>query len=262
MRARASTSVAPLAIAIASARCSTSAQRGATSTRSRKPITFIARAAAPTLPAWLVSDQDEAGRIGGRLRSSRRLKLRARLIVQPRSRARPASPRRARLAPKSHPLPCPKRCTPCSTSPSRRPAPPGRSSTAPRWTSTAAGQHRRRRTTSSPRSTTPPRPRSSTCCSRPTPATASWPRNRAARTARKDSEYVWIIDPLDGTTNFIHGLPTYAVSIALALRGQVQQAVVYDPARNDLFFASQGPRRVPQRQAPARLQAHAAWPTR
>ena len=55
-----------------------------------------------------------------------------------------------------------------------------------------------------------------------------------------DSEYVWIIDPLDGTTNFIHGLPTYAVSIALAYRNQVQQAVVYDPARNDLFYASKG----------------------
>ena len=56
----------------------------------------------------------------------------------------------------------------------------------------------------------------------------------------KDSDYLWIIDPLDGTTNFIHGLPVYATSIALALRGQVQQAVVYDPTRNDLFFASKG----------------------
>jgi myo-inositol-1(or 4)-monophosphatase len=56
----------------------------------------------------------------------------------------------------------------------------------------------------------------------------------------KHSEYVWIIDPLDGTTNFIHGLPVYAVSIALAFRGKVEQAVVYDPARNDLFFASKG----------------------
>ena len=56
----------------------------------------------------------------------------------------------------------------------------------------------------------------------------------------RDSDYVWIIDPLDGTTNFIHGLPTYAVSIALSCRNQVQQAVVYDPARNDLFFASKG----------------------
>lgn len=56
----------------------------------------------------------------------------------------------------------------------------------------------------------------------------------------KDSEYLWIIDPLDGTTNFIHGMPVYAVSIALAHRGQVQQGVVYDPTRNDLFYASRG----------------------
>ena len=61
-------------------------------------------------------------------------------------------------------------------------------------------------------------------------------RTRGAR----DSDYVWIIDPLDGTTNFIHGFPVYAVSIALALKGQVQQAVVYDPTRNDLYFASRG----------------------
>ncbi|HPG77714.1 MAG TPA: inositol monophosphatase family protein [Piscinibacter sp.] len=56
----------------------------------------------------------------------------------------------------------------------------------------------------------------------------------------KDSDYVWIIDPLDGTTNFLHGFPVYAVSIALAFRGQVQQAVVYDPTRNDMFYASKG----------------------
>jgi myo-inositol-1(or 4)-monophosphatase len=56
----------------------------------------------------------------------------------------------------------------------------------------------------------------------------------------KHSEYLWIIDPLDGTTNFIHGLPVYAVSIALAHRGKVEQAVVFDPTRNDLFVASKG----------------------
>jgi myo-inositol-1(or 4)-monophosphatase len=56
----------------------------------------------------------------------------------------------------------------------------------------------------------------------------------------KHSDYVWIIDPLDGTTNFLHGFPVYAVSIALAFRGQLQQAVVYDPTRNDLFYASKG----------------------
>ena len=56
----------------------------------------------------------------------------------------------------------------------------------------------------------------------------------------KDSEFVWIIDPLDGTTNFIHGFPVYAVSIALSVRGKVEQAVVYDPSRNDLFTATKG----------------------
>lgn len=54
------------------------------------------------------------------------------------------------------------------------------------------------------------------------------------------SDYVWIIDPLDGTTNFLHGLPQYSVSIALAERGVLSQAVVYDPSRNELFTASRG----------------------
>lgn len=56
----------------------------------------------------------------------------------------------------------------------------------------------------------------------------------------KDSDFVWIIDPLDGTTNFIHGLPVYCVSIALAFCGKIEQAVVYDPSRNDLFTATKG----------------------
>jgi myo-inositol-1(or 4)-monophosphatase len=54
------------------------------------------------------------------------------------------------------------------------------------------------------------------------------------------SDYTWIIDPLDGTTNFIHGFPQYAVSIALRHRGAITQAVVYDPGRNELFTASKG----------------------
>jgi len=54
------------------------------------------------------------------------------------------------------------------------------------------------------------------------------------------SEYQWIVDPLDGTTNFLHGFPQYAVSIALSHRGIVTQAVIYDPARNDLFTATRG----------------------
>ena len=56
----------------------------------------------------------------------------------------------------------------------------------------------------------------------------------------KDSEFVWIIDPLDGTTNFIHGFPVYCVSIALMVNGRIEQAVVYDPTRNDLFCATKG----------------------
>jgi len=55
-----------------------------------------------------------------------------------------------------------------------------------------------------------------------------------------DAEYQWIIDPLDGTTNYIHGYPVYAVSIALARRGQVEQAVIYDPSRNEMYTASRG----------------------
>ncbi len=55
-----------------------------------------------------------------------------------------------------------------------------------------------------------------------------------------DSEFVWIIDPLDGTTNFLHGVPQYAVSIALQHKGVLSQAVIYDPTRNDLYTASRG----------------------
>src|SRR3972149_6267142 len=54
------------------------------------------------------------------------------------------------------------------------------------------------------------------------------------------SEYQWIVDPLDGTTNFMHGFPQYCVAIALRHRGIVTQAVVYDPSRNDLFTATRG----------------------
>jgi myo-inositol-1(or 4)-monophosphatase len=54
------------------------------------------------------------------------------------------------------------------------------------------------------------------------------------------ADHIWIIDPLDGTTNFIHGFPVYCVSIALQVRGRIEQAVVYDPSRNDLFTATRG----------------------
>ena len=55
-----------------------------------------------------------------------------------------------------------------------------------------------------------------------------------------NSEYMWIIDPLDGTTNFLHGFPQYCVSIALSVKGVVQHGVIFDPVRNDLFTASKG----------------------
>ena len=54
------------------------------------------------------------------------------------------------------------------------------------------------------------------------------------------AEYRWIIDPLDGTTNFIHGFPQYCVSVAVEHRGALAHAVVYDPVRNELFTASKG----------------------
>jgi myo-inositol-1(or 4)-monophosphatase len=57
---------------------------------------------------------------------------------------------------------------------------------------------------------------------------------------QEDSEYQWIIDPLDGTTNFIHGFPQYAVSIAMAHKGVLTHAVIFDPSRNELFTASKG----------------------
>src|SRR5918992_4314773 len=59
-------------------------------------------------------------------------------------------------------------------------------------------------------------------------------------TTSKDAEYRWIIDPLDGTTNFIHGFPQYGVSIGIEHRGALAHAVVYDPVKNELFTASKG----------------------
>lgn len=58
--------------------------------------------------------------------------------------------------------------------------------------------------------------------------------------ASGDSDHQWVIDPLDGTTNFLHGLPQYCVSIALRVKGQVTQGVVFDPNRDELFTASKG----------------------
>lgn len=58
--------------------------------------------------------------------------------------------------------------------------------------------------------------------------------------ASGSSDHVWVIDPLDGTTNYLHGFPVFSVSIAVKYRGKVEHGVVYDPLRNELFTASRG----------------------
>ncbi|MFT4518302.1 MAG: myo-inositol-1(or 4)-monophosphatase [Halioglobus sp.] len=59
-------------------------------------------------------------------------------------------------------------------------------------------------------------------------------------TGSEDAEYCWIVDPLDGTTNFIRGIPHYAVSIACTYRGKLEHAVIVDPVRREEFTASRG----------------------
>lgn len=55
-----------------------------------------------------------------------------------------------------------------------------------------------------------------------------------------DSEYVWIVDPLDGTSNYLHGIGHFAVSIALQFQGRIEHGVIYDPLRQEMFTASRG----------------------
>ena len=62
----------------------------------------------------------------------------------------------------------------------------------------------------------------------------------SGESGKKDAEYTWVIDPLDGTTNFIHGIPQFAVSIALLKNGQPLHAVVYHAMANELFTATKG----------------------
>jgi len=58
--------------------------------------------------------------------------------------------------------------------------------------------------------------------------------------AGSDTDFVWIIDPLDGTSNYLHGMPHFAISIALEVKGRLEHAVVYDPMRDEMFTASKG----------------------
>lgn len=64
--------------------------------------------------------------------------------------------------------------------------------------------------------------------------------SKQALEAMSDAEYLWIVDPLDGTTNFVHGFPFFSVSIALAHQGEVIVGVIYNPISNELFVAEKG----------------------
>lgn len=64
--------------------------------------------------------------------------------------------------------------------------------------------------------------------------------SKQALEAMGDAEYLWIVDPLDGTTNFVHGFPFFSVSIALAHKGEVIVGVIYNPISNELFVAEKG----------------------
>lgn len=67
-----------------------------------------------------------------------------------------------------------------------------------------------------------------------------WLGEESAEEQGEDPTRRWIVDPLDGTTNFLHGMPHWAVSIALEQKGEIVSAVVYDPAKDELFYAEKG----------------------
>lgn len=70
--------------------------------------------------------------------------------------------------------------------------------------------------------------------------TYGWLAEEGGEEEGQDPTRRWIVDPLDGTTNFLHGLPHWAVSIALEHKGQIVAGVVYDPTKDELFFAEKG----------------------
>ncbi|WP_435259540.1 inositol monophosphatase family protein [Thioclava sp. FR2] len=70
--------------------------------------------------------------------------------------------------------------------------------------------------------------------------TYGWLGEETGAAAGADPTRRWIVDPLDGTTNFLHGLPHWAVSIALEHKGEIISAVVYDPAKDEMFWAEKG----------------------
>jgi len=70
--------------------------------------------------------------------------------------------------------------------------------------------------------------------------TYGWLAEESGEDAGKDPTRRWIVDPLDGTTNFLHGMPHWAVSIALEHKGEIVSAVVYDVTKDEMFFAEKG----------------------
>ena len=70
--------------------------------------------------------------------------------------------------------------------------------------------------------------------------TYGWLAEEGGEEPGKDPTRRWIVDPLDGTTNFLHGLPHWAVSIALEHKGQIVAGVIYDPSKDEAFFAEKG----------------------
>lgn len=70
--------------------------------------------------------------------------------------------------------------------------------------------------------------------------TYGWLAEEGDEIAGKDPTRRWIVDPLDGTTNFLHGLPHWAISIALEHKGKIISGVVYDPAKDEMFYAEKG----------------------
>ena len=224
-----------------------------TSTRSRKPITFIARAAAPTLPAWLVPTRTKrVGSVGHRARP-----LKLRLLILRRACARPA------LSAARPPLDTPARPMSQALHPMLNIAVKAARAAgaiinrASLDLDLLQGQHQVRRTTSSPRSTTPPRRPSSTRCSPPIPATASWPRSRAAthgaqgQRLRLDHRPARRHHQLHPRLPGLRGVDRAGASRPGAAGGRLR------PGAQRPVLRHQGPRRLPQRQAAARLQAHA-----
>ena len=93
-----------------------------------------------------------------------------------------------------------------------------------------------------------PRKRSAALLRLDIPIMLSWAKSKGAvEVARNADQLTWIVDPLDGTTNYVHGYPNFAVSVAIARGNDVQAGVIYDPLRDQCFAAAAGKGRLVQR---------------